>query len=158
MAAFERIMPSFDDISGCVSADYVVPSAAKPLVDYTIDDMPTLEQGELAQSLPFREMQSPPPEADDGGVEADNEAEAEEVEEGEEEAESEEEAEEEEEAEAEVEEEEEEAEEEETEPIIEEHDIEKNPFEVYQKFNTCIFMWVLCTGVMTGYLLGKLFV
>jgi hypothetical protein len=142
MAAFERIMPSFDDISGCVSADYVVPSAAKPLVDYTIDDMPTLEQGELAQSLPFREMQSPPPEADDGGVEADNEAE---------EAEGEGEAEEEEEA-------EEEAEEEEAEPIIEEHDIEKNPFEVYQKFNTCIFMWVLCTGVMTGYLLGKLFV
>ena len=146
MAAFERIMPSFDDISGCVSADYVVPSAAKPLVDYTIDDMPTLEQGELAQSLPFREMQSPPPEVDDGGVEADNEAEAEEVEEGEEEAEGEAE----EEAEAE--------EEEEAEPIIEEHDIEKNPFEVYQKFNTCIFMWVLCTGVMTGYLLGKLFV
>jgi hypothetical protein len=142
MAAFERIMPSFDDISGCVSADYVVPSAAKPLVDYTIDDMPTLEQGELAQSLPFREMQSPPPEADDGGVEADNEAE---------EAEGEGEAEEEEEA-------EEEAEEEEAEPIIEEHDIEKNPFEVYQKFNTCIFMWVLCAGVMTGYLLGKLFV
>ena len=144
MAAFERIMPSFDDISGCVSADYVVPSAAKPLVDYTIDDMPTLEQGELAQSLPFREMQSPPPEADDGGVEADNEEEAEEVEEGEEEAEGE--------AEEEAE------EEEEAEPIIEEHDIEKNPFEVYQKFNTCIFMWVLCTGVMTGYLLGKLFV
>lgn len=156
MAAFERIMPSFDDISGCVSADYVVPSAAKPLVDYTIDEMPTLEQGELAQSLPFREMQSPPPEADDGGVEADNEEEEAEVEvEGEEEAEEEAEEEEEEE---EAEEEEEEAEEEEAEPIIEEHDIEKNPFEVYQKFNTCIFMWVLCTGVMTGYLLGKLFV
>lgn len=156
MAAFERIMPSFDDISGCVSADYVVPSAAKPLVDYTIDDMPTLEQGELAQSLPFREMQSPPPEADDGGVEADNEEEEAEVEvEGEEEAEEEAEEEEEEE---EAEEEEEEAEEEEAEPIIEEHDIEKNPFEVYQKFNTCIFMWVLCAGVMTGYLLGKLFV
>ena len=151
MAAFERIMPSFDDISGCVSADYVVPSAAKPLVDYTIDDMPTLEQGELAQSLPFREMQSPPPEVDDGGVEADNEAEEAEAEA---EAEAEGEAEEEEEAEAE----EEAEEEEEAEPIIEEHDIEKNPFEVYQKFNTCIFMWVLCTGVMTGYLLGKLFV
>ena len=148
MAAFERIMPSFDDISGCVSADYVVPSAAKPLVDYTIDDMPTLEQGELAQSLPFREMQSPPPEVDDGGVEADNEEEAEAEAEGEAEEEEEEEAEAEEEAE----------EEEEAEPIIEEHDIEKNPFEVYQKFNTCIFMWVLCTGVMTGYLLGKLFV
>lgn len=158
MAAFERIMPSFDDISGCVSADYVVPSAAKPLVDYTIDDMPTLEQGELAQSLPFREMQSPPPEVDDGGVEADNEEEAEAEAEGEaeEEEEAEGEAEEEEEEEAEAEEEAEE--EEEAEPIIEEHDIEKNPFEVYQKFNTCIFMWVLCTGVMTGYLLGKLFV
>jgi len=152
MAAFERIMPSFDDISGCVSADYVVPSAAKPLVDYTIDDMPTLEQGELAQSLPLREMQSPPPEVDDGGVEADNEEEAEE--EVEEEAEEVEEEEEEAEGEAE----EEAEEEEEAEPIIEEHDIEKNPFEVYQKFNTCIFMWVLCTGVMTGYLLGKLFV
>ena len=44
------------------------------------------------------------------------------------------------------------------EPIVEEHDLEKNPFEVYQKFNTCIFTWVLCTGVITGYLVGRLFV
>jgi hypothetical protein len=142
MAAFERIMPSFDDISGCVSADYIVPSAAKPLVDYTEDDMPALEQGELAQSLPLRDMQSPPPleEVDDGGVDADDEDEAEE------------------EAEEEEEEEDEADTSDDIEPLVEEHDLEKNPFEVYQKFNTCIFMWVLTSGVITGVLLARLFV
>ena len=44
------------------------------------------------------------------------------------------------------------------EPIVEEHDLEKNPFEVYQKFNTCIFVWVLSAGVITGILLGRMIV
>ena len=143
-------MPSFDDISGCVSAEYVVPSVAKPLLDYTDNEMPALETGEVMQSPPLREMMQSPPPLEDAEVEAEAEGEAEA------EAEADDEGTEEEEAEAEEAEEADESAD--FEPIVEEHDIEKNPFEIYQKFNTFIFIWVLSTGVIAGYLVGRLLV
>ena len=149
-------MPSFDDISGCVSADYVVPSVAKPLVDYTDNEMPALETGEVMQSPPLREMMQSPPPLEEAEAEAEAEVEAEAEAEVEAEVEADDEGTEEEEAEAEEAEEADESAD--FEPIVEEHDIEKNPFEIYQKFNTFIFIWVLSTGVIAGYLVGRLLV